>query len=201
MTSSSAKPKAANETSAQEADTLVQAGLAASQAGDAQQALHLFARASAVNPASAVPHFLIGSEYAALGEVDQAEAALANAVLLAPALHIARYQLGLLQFCSGRAAMALVSWGPLLQLDEANPLLYFVRGFAALAQEDFTAAEASFETGLLLNRGNAALSADIEKVLLGIRQSKVSGNSQRAASEQPASHVLVSNYGKFGTLH
>jgi Flp pilus assembly protein TadD, contains TPR repeats len=181
---------------------LVQAGLVASQAGDSQNALHLFARASAVNPASAVPHFLIGSEYAALGEVDKAESALANAVLLAPALHIARYQLGLLQFSSGRAASALVSWGPLFQLDEANPLLHFVRGFAALAQDDFTAAEAHFQTGLLRNHDNAALSADIEKVLLGIRQAKADGRFAVSSADAPAaSHVLVSNYGKFGTLH
>jgi tetratricopeptide (TPR) repeat protein len=201
MTISSARPEAADEISAHEADALVQAGLAASRAGDAQHALHLFARASAANPAGAVPHFLIGSEDAALGEVGRAEAALANAVLLAPAMHIARYQLGLLQFSSGRAALALVSWGPLFELDETNPLIHFVRGFAALAQDDFTAAEASLQAGLALNRGNEALSADVQKILLGIQHAKVSGNPAPAAGEQPASHVLVSNYGKFGTLH
>jgi tetratricopeptide (TPR) repeat protein len=201
MTSSSAPPKTVDDISAHEADALLQAGLAASQAGDAQQALHLYARASAANPASAVPHFLIGSEYAALAEVDKAEAALANAVLLAPALHIARYQLGLLQFSSGRAALALVSWGPLFQLDEAQPLPHFVRGFAALAHDDLAAAEAHFQSGLLRNHDNAALSADVEKVLLAIEQAQANGRPARATDEHGPSHVLVSNYGKFGTLH
>ena len=94
---------------------MLQAGLAASQANDPQRALQLFAQASAARPASGVPHFLAGSEYAALGQMEQAEAELANAVLLAPAFHIARYQLGLLQFSSGRAATALVTWEPLFE--------------------------------------------------------------------------------------
>ena len=149
-----------------------------------------------------MPHFLMGSEYAALGEIDKAEIALANAVVLAPALHIARYQLGLLQFSSGRASLAFVSWGPLVDLDESQPLLHFVRGFAALAQDDFAAAESHFEAGLLRNHENPALSADIQKVMAGIRQAKAAGPRAVNADEgQAAEHVLVSNYGKFGTLH
>jgi tetratricopeptide (TPR) repeat protein len=202
MTESSDKPPIVDEISVLEADALVQAGLAASQAGEPDKALHLFARASAINPSSALPLFLIGSEYAAMGEVDKAETALANAVVLAPQLHIARYQLGLLQFSSGRPAPALVSWGPLFELDDSRALLHFVRGFAALAHDDFAAAEKHFEAGLLRNHENGALTGDIQKVLQGVRQARSADPAAPAAEDgDAASHVLVSNYGKFGTLH
>jgi tetratricopeptide (TPR) repeat protein len=191
---------ASNEAAALEADALVRAGLDASQAGDAEAALHLFARACAADPGSATPHFLMGSEYAALGEVQKAETALANAVVLAPALHIARYQLGLLQFSCGHASMAFVSWGPLFDLDESQPLLHFVRGFGALAQDDLAAAEAHFEAGLLRNHDNPPLSADVRKIVDGIRLAGAAGGLD-AKPVEAAEHVLISNYGKFGTLH
>ena len=190
-----------------EADALLQAGLAASQANDVEKALELFAQASAACPASGLPHFLAGSEYAALGQYEKAEAALANAVLLAPAFEIARYQLGLLQFSSGRAAVALVTWEPLFALEDAQPLGHFVRGFAALAQDDFTQAKAHFQAGLARNTDNAALSADIQKVMQGIEDA-LATNAAAAAPQAPtqtdeaAARVLLSNYGKFGgTLH
>lgn len=202
MTQFSGKPGEIDDAAVLEADAMVQAGLVASQAGDTEKALHLFARACVANPASAIPHFLMGSEYAALGEVEKAETALANAVVLAPALHIARYQLGLLQFSSNRPSLAFVSWGPLFDLDESQPLLHFVRGFAALAQDDFTTAQAHFEAGLLRNHDNPPLSADIQKLIAGIQQIKAAGGAAAKPGDgQAAEHVLVSNYGKFGTLH
>lgn len=186
----------------QEADALVQAGLAASQAHDADRALDLFAQASAACPSSGIPHFLAGSEYAARGQIDKAEAELANAVLLAPAFHIARYQLGLLQFSSGRAAVALVTWGPLFDLDDTQSLGHFVKGFTALAQDEFAQAKAHFEAGLARNTDNAALSHDIQQVLRGIdyaqRPSADSASPQEPGSSEAAAHVLLSNYGKFG---
>jgi tetratricopeptide (TPR) repeat protein len=184
-------------------DDLLQAGLAASQSNDVDKAIELFGQASLACPASGVPHFLAGSEYAALGQFDKAEAALANAVLLAPEFHIARYQLGLLQFSSGRAAVALVTWEPLFALDDAQAIGHFVRGFAALAHDDFEHARAHFKAGLDRNTENAAMSQDIEQVLRGIEeaQHKSSGSSMAEPSEDSA-HVLLSNYGKFGgTVH
>ena len=179
---------------------MLRAGLAASQANEVEKALQLFAKASRACPASGVPHFLAGSEYAALGQVDKAEAELANAVLLAPAFHVARYQLGLLQFSSGRAAAALVTWGPLFELADGQALKHFVRGFAALAQDEFAQAKSHFEAGLVRNTENAALSHDIEKILRGIDAQ--AHPCEASAHPEPAAHILLSNYGKLGgTLH
>ncbi len=185
----------------QEADRLVQAGLAASRANDVNTALQLFAQASAIHPASGVPHFLAGSEYAALGQFEKAEAALANAVLLAPDFHLARYQLGLLQFSGGRAAVALVTWGALFALGDEHALGHFVRGFAALAQDDFTGAKSHFQEGLARNADNDALSEDVRKVLARIEDVQSEEAPAADADGSAANHVLLSNYGKPGTLH
>jgi tetratricopeptide (TPR) repeat protein len=206
MPNTTTTPPTSEAEARQQAEALLQAGLAASQDNDSEKALELFAQASAAYPASGLPHFLAGSEYAALGQVDKAEGALANAVLLAPDFHIARYQLGLLQFSSGRAASALVTWQPLFSLEDTQALGHFVRGFAALAQDDFAGAKAHFDAGLVRNTDNAALSADIQKVLQGMGDALAQGPSEAppapAESNQAAAHILLSNYGKFGgTLH
>jgi tetratricopeptide (TPR) repeat protein len=148
--------------------------------------------------------FVAASEFAASGKVDEAESAFARTILLSPHWPIARYQLGLLQFSAGRPAVALVTWSPLFDLDGSNCLAHFVRGFAALAQDDFPQARSHFRAGLALGVQNAALAGDIEKVLARIEHI---GNTTVTASLAPAnepaaaSHVLVSNYGRFGNLH
>lgn len=196
------------------ADALLAQGVAASQANQSDRAIELFSQASAAAPQSGVPLFLIGSEYAALGDMDKAEAAFANAVLLAPNLTIARYQLGLLQFSSGRAALALVSWQPLLDLDPADPLPHFVRGFAALAQDDLQPALDHFRVGLMQPSNNPALSADIQKVIERIvalqnqgdvpsveATPKATPNDEPADADGSHSHVLLSNYRSNGRPH
>lgn len=176
---------------------LLQAGLAASQANEPAQALACFERASAAAPGWAMPQFLIGSEYAALGEMDKAETAIASAVLLDPALHIARYQLGLLQYSSGRAAAALVTWQPLLANNEPG-LPDLVRGFAALAQDHLDQARENFMAGLAATDLNPYVAGDIRKVLAGLADKGDAGSSEPVPA-QPGStaHVLVSTYDKY----
>lgn len=201
MPSSSTAPR---EFAQPDLEALVHEGLSASQAGDSVRAIELFNQAGAQSPGSAVPHFLAGSEYASVGDIEKAELALANAVLLAPGFHVARYQLGLLQFSSGRAAPALVTWSPLLDLPPETPLPHFVRGFAALAQDDFALARLHFEHGLGCKQDNPAIASDIEQVLARIANAAPAQAATPPTEDSPveaASHVLVSNYGRFGTLH
>ncbi|HUR88504.1 MAG TPA: hypothetical protein VMZ74_05390 [Ramlibacter sp.] len=150
----------------------------------------------------AAEHFVYGAECAASGRIDEAELAFAKAVVLAPDWHIARYQLGLLQFSSGRAAVALVTWAPLFDLALSNCLAHFVRGFASLAQDDFAQATAHFRTGLALPIDNAALAGDVEKVLARIEHLQGGARPVTVTSDDAASsHVLLSNYGRIGNLH
>jgi tetratricopeptide (TPR) repeat protein len=179
------------------ARALLNAGIAASQGNDLERALSLFAQASAAMPGWGLPHFLSGSEYASLGQWDKAEAELANAVLLSPDLHLARYQLGLLQFSSGRAAAALVTWQSLLAEGLEPSLADFVRGFAALAQDAFEDARAHFERGLANAGVNPAVAGDIQKVLHNFPAAAQAGSAAHALALESSSHVLVANYDRF----
>lgn len=176
-------------------DALMTQGMAASQADDSTQAIECFQQASVAAPQAGLPQFLLGAEFAALGDMDKAEAAFANATRLASEFPMARYQLGLLQFSSGRPAIALLTWQPLLQLPDTDPLPHFVNGFATLAHDRFEEALHHFEQGLALNTSNPALSSDIEKVIAGIR-----AVTPHAASEAEA-HVLLGNYQQQGRAH
>lgn len=185
-------------------DSLIAQGLAASHENRAQAALELFAQASALQPASGLPHFLTGSEHAAAGNVAAAEAALANAVLLSPAFALARYQLGLLQFSSGRAAVALLTWQALLDGPSSGALADFARGFTALAQERFDQALDHFRVGLASPEGNPAVAADIRKVVAAVEGLGQREPQQRELQQQeptpPATphpaHVLLAGYGR-----
>lgn len=180
-------------------DQLMSEGMAASHANDSAQAIECFTKAIEARPTAGLPHFLLGSEFAAQGNVDQAEAALANATLLAPDLHIARYQLGLLQFSSGRAAVALFTWRPLLALPAVDPLPHFVEGYASLAQDRFEEALAHFREGILLNKTNPALSEDIEKVVARIHGLGYRLSTEEAAGSQ--ARALLAKFQQPGLAH
>jgi tetratricopeptide (TPR) repeat protein len=184
-------------------EELLSRATAASQVDDSARAIALFVRASEARPAAGLPHFMLGSEYAALGEFGKAETAFANATRLAPDFPLARYQLGLLQFSSGRAAVALLTWQALLELPGTNPLPHFVHGFESLAQDRFDEALASFRKGLALNTDNPPLSGDIEKVIARIEaMGHDAVRHEEAATEVAAeSHVLLAAYQQQGTLH
>lgn len=171
---------------------LIAEGLAASRENRTQAALDLFAQASTLAPSSGIPHFLIGSEHAAAGNMEAAEAALANAVLLSPEFVLARYQLGLLQFSSDRAALALLTWQPLFSLAD-DPLGHLVRGFAALAQDRFEEALQHFRAGLACSDINPAIAGDIRQVVDAVERLL-----QRDEEGRPeaSGHVLLAGYGR-----
>lgn len=189
------------------ADSLLSHGIAASQANDSADAIAWFAKACAAAPSSGLPQFLLGSEYASLGDMHQAEAALANAVLLSPDLSIARYQLGLLQFSSGRASVALLTWTPLLDLPATDPLPHYVRGYAALAQDRFDEALQCYRQGLACPTTNFALSRDIDMVVARIHAlpGVAATAGAPALHDEPLSeaqaHVLLANYQQPGRAH
>ncbi len=188
---------------------VLELALAASAAGHAAEAIALFQQAALEQPASGIPHFLLGAEYATLGQVDLAEQSFSQAVLLAPEWAIPRYQLGLLQFSAGRASTALLTWQPLLGLGDESPLPHWVRGFAALAGDSFDQARAQFEAGLERNTEHPPMSADIRLVLsrLDALQQNAAAPAPAAASadteqtDEEAAHVLLSNYQQQGPVH
>jgi len=189
------------EASPVDPDELIRDGLLASRADQTDAALALFRRAASHAPQSGVPHFLIGAELAQAGRTDEAEVAFATALLLAPAMDMARYQLGLLQFTSNRAAMALLTWGSLFDLGPEAVLHHVVRGFASLAQEDFANAVASFRRGIDLNHDNPPLSIDLQGVIDRISAQTSVAAGEPADEASASQHVLLSNYQQQGPLH
>lgn len=185
-------------------DSLIRRGVAAMEADDAATAYRLFQQASSEVPGAGLPHFLIGSQHAALGDFSQAETSFATALLLAPDLVIARYQLGLLQFTSQRAAIALLTWQPLLTLPSSEPLTHFVRGFVALADDHFDEALGHFKEGLVLHPENRSVAGDIEKVIARIHalgHGAVSAGDATPTRSEQDTHVLLANYQQQGRAH
>lgn len=192
-------------------EELMRQAIAASVANDAESAILLWTEACAVAPVSAAPHLLLGAEFAQLGRINEAEAAFANAVMLSPELLIARFQLGLLQFTSGRVDVALLTWQPILDANRAGALRMFVRGFAALARDEFASALSSFEAGVACDVGNAPLNADILMVMQRTRElvAQASPSGMRNvttevgidSSDLSGEHVLLANYQQHGLPH
>jgi tetratricopeptide (TPR) repeat protein len=174
-------------------ERLLDQGLAASRAARRDEALALFARASQCDPSSGLPHFLIASEQASAGDFAAAELTFASAVLLAPNFTLARYQLGLLQFSSHRAPVALLTWQSLFSLPESDALVHFVRGFASLAQDAFGDALRHFRMGLDCRPSNPALCADVVQVIEAV---EALDGHERKGEAVVENHVLVSAYGR-----
>lgn len=203
-------------------DTLIQQGLHASESNDTELALQRFREAAQAAPANCLPHFLAAGEFAQAGRTQEAENAYATAVLLAPDMAIARYQLGLLQFATDRLALALTTWQPLLTLGENDFMRCFAQGFFAMAAEDVPEARAKFRAGLALNTSNLPMNHDIERVLASLEEISATrtgnavtattpGGGNAAASNaedadtEPAldsrdasAHVLLANYQPVG---
>jgi tetratricopeptide (TPR) repeat protein len=210
MSTSTTAPE---QTKSDQFGEMINSGVTELQAGRYDEAIEIFKNAAALAPASAVPHFLIGSALASKGDYANAEAGFLSAVLLAPRFSIARYQLGLLQYSTDRAALALVIWQPLLEVANPTPeeqaLSLFVQGYAALSQSDFGSALACFKEGVRINTGNPALSGDVQNIIARVEQF-LAGNSaaqpekvssQEAApkakpngSDDDKAHILLNNY-------
>ncbi|BBB62319.1 hypothetical protein UNDKW_4046 [Undibacterium sp. KW1] len=199
-------------------DDILQEALRVSQANDGPAAISLFQQALTLNPGSATTYCLLGAEYITLGQVAESEAAYANALVLAPQFHVARFQLGLLQFTSARVAVALLTWQPLLDLQDDNALKLFVMGFAHMAQDDFEVAINYFERGIMLNTDIPPLNTDIQRVIADIKgledKPLLTTANQANATPTPAAvedggqneedanvHFLLSNYQQQGPLH
>ncbi len=206
----------------------MRAAVAATESDDGEAALGHLRRAARLDPSSGLPHLLMAAELAHKRLYADAEASFATAVLLAPRLSVARFQLGLIQFTSGRVQMALLTWQPLAELGPADPLGRFVDGFGALAADDLDAARDAFQRGLALGGPNEPLNRDIARLLAEIdrlpaarRDVPTQPTSPSAASTRPPAengskpptveehdeaardsmHVLLAGYGRSGRLH
>jgi tetratricopeptide (TPR) repeat protein len=170
-------------------DELTRKALEASARDDAESAIAFLKQATELDGSAAVPHYLLGAEYAQIGIIDRAIAEMGRAVENDPDLAIARFQLGLLHLTSGRVEEAAATWQPLETLGELHPLRLFQAGLLQMAQDRFAEAKFLIAEGIERNTDNAPLNRDMKMVIAQI---------ERAESAPPEAaggdHVLVSAY-------
>ncbi|PTT78939.1 hypothetical protein DBR42_22460, partial [Pelomonas sp. HMWF004] len=147
---------------------LLALALEASRREDAGRALAYLKEASARADASPQALFMLGSEYAQLGLMDDAKASMARAVEVGPELAIARFQLGMLHVTSGEVDAARAAWAPLAALSADHPQAYlaaFHQGMLHLVADEFDDAVAALGAGLAQNLENEALNHDMRRVI------------------------------------
>jgi Flp pilus assembly protein TadD len=190
-----------------EFEALIQGALGATRNARLDEAEHLLLKAAGLEPGAAIPHFLMGANFAQAGLNDQAEAAYTSCLSRDPRLEIARFQLGLLQVTSGRPIVAQATWEPLLLLGDSSPLANFAQGFIEILKGDKPAAERFIHRGIALNSKNPSLNEDMRGVLSRLNlagaaagtalPADVSALSRDSSKTQEMSeHFLISAYGK-----
>ena len=197
---------------------LLARALDALKRSDAGHALAYLKEAAGRPDASVQALFMLGSEYAQIGLVQEAKAQMARAVALGPDFPLARFQLGMLHVTSGEPEIATQVWAPLAGLGELHPhayLMAFHRGMRHLVDDEFDAAVRALGEGLALNRVNEALNADMRRVIDAIEHlpgrqaastsveapSSAPEPAERAEAEIEPGHLFISAYTHRGKPH
>lgn len=142
--------------------------LEASRREDTGRALAYLKEAGSRPDASPQALFMLGSEYAQIGLMDDAKASMARAVEAGPDFAIARFQLGMLHVTSGEVDAAKAVWAPLDALGAEHPQAYlaaFHKGMRHLVADEFDDALAALNAGLAQNQENEALNKDMRQVI------------------------------------
>lgn len=168
-----------------EPGALLEMALHAIRAGRHEQAIDLLTQASEASPDSGELLHLLAAEYAQTGFYMHACELMARAIDLAPGLHIARLQLGMLHISSGNAAPGIEILSPLMTLLPDDWLGYFAKGLVHLCQDEFAECRQMLERGISLNDANPALNSDMEKILASI----ASGDGGRAGEPSPSATI------------
>src|SRR5262249_47474207 len=96
-------------------DELKYLALKAMKSNKDEEAIRLLKEANALSPDNAELIYLLGAMHAQIGMVPRAIEEIAGALALAPDLHGARFQLGLLYFSSRDFTRAKGVWAPLIE--------------------------------------------------------------------------------------
>jgi tetratricopeptide (TPR) repeat protein len=137
--------------------------------GYLKQALDLPEGSAAMSGDYAKYLYMLGAEYAQIGMMDRAQEYMSKALDMAPDLHTARFQLGLLHITCAQPAQALSVLAPLATLPEESAFHHFGAGLQFLIQDQLASCRESLKRGIELNSAssvpNLALNADMNKLL------------------------------------
>jgi tetratricopeptide (TPR) repeat protein len=176
---------------------LIQLALDANRNNNAGAALAYLKEAATRPDATAMAHFLLGSEYAQLRMYDRALSEMESAVALDPSMSLARFQLGLLLLTSGIAERATETLRPLCELGPDNAFAHFGQGLIHLTKDEFPEAIRSLKRGMELNSQNAPLNTDMQKIIDRVKEVAPDAEDKAdkgAAAEADSQHILLSAY-------
>lgn len=139
--------------------------LQSSRAQRPDQALNYLKLAIRQAPEDGELHYLLGAEHAQLGMYDRAAEEMAHALTLAPGMHTARLQLGLLYLTQAQVAASTETLAPLTVLPENDCFRYFAIGLLDLAHDRFPECRVALGRGIALNILNEPLNADMRKII------------------------------------
>ena len=143
--------------SAQSANTLVEAGLAAGKAGNTNLAFSDYKAAAAKDPNNLYAHYDLGYIYQERGDTTDAAAQYRQVLLINPKFGDALYNLGVLEAPTDPAS-AIEYYEQDLQVDPTNASANFNLGVLLIKQGQTSQGDSYLTTGLRLN---PALSADV----------------------------------------
>lgn len=159
--------------------------------GDAERALGILQQAHEDHPESGKTLALLAAQFMQSGAPDAAEAAFVGALQRDPSLATARFQLGLLQYTSGRPQTAFQTWQPLESLGETHYLVHFKRAFATLAIDAFEDTLLLLEKGVSANQENAPLNHDMRMLAGQIEAMRGNGSDASPAQQDEAATQFV----------
>ncbi|MBX3678878.1 tetratricopeptide repeat protein [Cognatazoarcus halotolerans] len=131
-------------------------------------ALQVLKAAAEQHPDDALLAYRLGTEYAHIELFEPAISRMSHAIARAPALHIARFHLGLLQAMGGDYAAALASWAPLEALPSEHALHLFKRAFEVLAEDRLEPARQLLERGLAASGSTPLIDREMRRLLNSI---------------------------------
>jgi tetratricopeptide (TPR) repeat protein len=153
----------------------------------------------AAHPADPRLHFLGGSLLAAQARYEEARAAMARSIEIAPDYAIARFQLGLLELSSGDAAAADVTLQPLVEAESEDALALFARGLRHLARDELALAADLLKEGMRRNHDHPLVSRDMALIVERIEESgEGRGEPQE---EMSAAQMLLQQHAAKSTKH
>lgn len=203
---------------------LLALALDASRRKDAGHALAYLKEAASRADVSAQALFMLGSEYAQIGLMQEAKASMARAVERGADFPLARFQLGMLHVTTQEHEAAKAVWQPLAELGERHPQAYlatFGRGMGHLIADEFDAAIQVLGEGVAKNQENAPLNAEMRRIIDAIehlpgRVNPPLASATPASAETPPapvaevqgpeadsdpSHLFISAYTQSGKPH
>jgi len=174
---------------------LVQLAVDAINRQDTDMALAYLEEATERGDASAVGHFLLGSQYAQLQVQDRAIQAMETAIAMDPGLAIARFQLGLFHLSSGNVQRATELLEVLVSQGKPSAIVHFARGLLHLIRDEFSETVQELSEGIHLNTENSALNQDMQKILNEVTRLDLEKKDMNKVEDtEDGQHVFLSVY-------